>query len=440
MAEELGSPTTRGAARVEIDDAVMAALRDRLPGVAAETIAAVTVEVPSYTGALSGSMGANIEAAVQMALGGFLKLASRSRESDPSTPLGPTLEGAYALGRGEARSGRSMDALLAAYRVGARVAWREMSRAAGEAGLDAVMMARFAELTFAYIDELSAASVAGHTDELSTTGRVQERYRERLGQQLLAGAGADVLSAGAERAGWPVPRTLTAVLLPAAQVRGAVSLLGQATLQVGEDLPGSREGEQQSLLLVPDMEGRDRQHLLRLLHGRSAVVGPARPWTQARTSYLRALRIRQQLAGSPDGSGPGPADGSGEPVDTEQHLAELVVGADPEALDDLCARVLAPLAELKPAASERLAETLRSWLLHLGRRDAVAADLHVHAQTVRYRMGQLRELYGDRLDDPRTVLELVLALHRADRQVADDPDQTHAEGSPDSPPAAPVTT
>ena len=135
-------------------------------------------------------MGANIEAAVQLALGGFLKLASRSRESDPSTPLGPTLEGAYALGRGEARSGRRMDALLAAYRVGARVAWRELSRAAGEAGLDAVTMAHFAELIFAYIDELSAASVAGHTDELSTTGRVQERYRERLGQQLLAGAGA----------------------------------------------------------------------------------------------------------------------------------------------------------------------------------------------------------------------------------------------------------
>jgi DNA-binding PucR family transcriptional regulator len=152
----------------------------------------------------------------------------------------------------------------------------------------------------------------------------------------------------------------------------------------------------------------------------------------------------QQLASSPGGSGDGPADGradgTGEPVDTEQHLAELVVGADPEALDDLCARVLAPLAELKPAASERLAETLRSWLLHQGRRDAVAADLHVHAQTVRYRMGQLRELYGDRLDDPRTVLELVLALHRADRQVPDDPDPTDAEGSRDSPPAAPVTT
>ena len=34
----------------------------------------------------------------------------------------------------------------------------------------------------------------------------------------------------------------------------------------------------------------------------------------------------------------------------------------------------------------------------------------MHAQTVRYRMGQLRELYGDRLDDPATVLDLLLAL------------------------------
>jgi hypothetical protein len=29
---------------------------------------------------------------------------------------------------------------------------------------------------------------------------------------------------------------------------------------------------------------------------------------------------------------------------------------------------------------------------------------------VRYRMGQLRELYGDRLDDPATVRDLTIAL------------------------------
>ncbi|GAC1637321.1 MAG: hypothetical protein NVS4B6_06620 [Mycobacterium sp.] len=73
-------------------------------------------------------------------------------------------------------------------------------------------------------------------------------------------------------------------------------------------------------------------------------------------------------------------------------------------------RVLAPLERLRPSAAERLAETLRAWVLHLGRRDAVAESLFVHPQTVRYRMTQLRELYGGRLDDPNTILELTVAL------------------------------
>ncbi len=255
-------------------------------------------------------------------------------------------------------------------------------------------MAQFAELVFAYIDELSASSVAGHTDELSTSGRVRERYRERLGQQLLAGAGPDVLAAAAERAGWPVPITLTAVLLPAAQVRGALASLGPATLPVGEDLPGAEAGEGQPALAAAGA-GRRRRPAAGTWSGcstgRQAVVGPPRPWLRARSSYDRAARTIALL---------GHADAHGAAVDSEDHLAQLVVEADPDALADLRARALAPLDDLRPAARERLEETLRSWLLHQGRRDAVAADLHVHAQTVRYRMGQLRELYGDRLDDP----------------------------------------
>jgi len=379
-------------ATLRLDDQVVQALHQHLPEVATRTIAAV-MEVPDYAGALSGAMGEKIEAAVQMALAGFLKLAAGTRDADPSTPLGPTLEGAYDLGRGEARNGRSMDALLAAYRVGARVSWREMASAAARVDLDATTMARFAELVFAYIDELSAASVAGHTDELSTSGRARERYRERLGHNLLAGADQDVLDAAAERAGWTPPTTLTAVLIPSAQVRGALASLGADTLVV-EDLPDERV----SLLLVPDVDGAGRLHLLRVLTGRQAVVGPPRPWTQARLSYDRASRTAAVVP---------PRD---HPVDSEDHLAELIVTADQEALDDLRTRALAPLAGLRPATRERLEETLRSWLLHQGRRDAVAEDLHVHAQTVRYRMSQLRELFADRLDDPASVLDLLLAL------------------------------
>ena len=299
-----------------------------------------------------------------------------------------------------------MDALLAAYRVGARVAWREMARAAAEAGVGAATMAQFAELVFAYIDELSASSVAGHTDELSTSGRVRERYRERLGQHLLAGANLDVLTAAAERAGWPVPVTLTAVLLPAAQVRGVLASLGPDTVQVGEDLPGaepSTTGSRSPCCSCPTWRRPGAGTCSGCSTGGrpwSARPGPGcgpgrrttgRPDRGARPRPARGGGRRQRGAPRRPGRGRGPR-GAGRPP-----------GRGCWRRWPTCAR----------RRRERLAETLRSWLLHQGRRDEVAAELHVHAQTVRYRMGQLRELYGDRLDDPRTVLEVVVALHGA---------------------------
>jgi sugar diacid utilization regulator len=72
--------------------------------------------------------------------------------------------------------------------------------------------------------------------------------------------------------------------------------------------------------------------------------------------------------------------------------------------------MFAPLAGLSPAAAVRLTDTLRSWLLHQGRREDVAEELFIHAQTVRYRMAQLRTLYGEQLRDPAVVFDLILAL------------------------------
>jgi len=397
------SRTSLGAAELDLGDATIELLRSRLAGVAENTVRAVVVEVPGYANALAGPMQANIQGAVQLALGGFLSLASSPRRRvDPGIPLAPALEGAYALGRGEARSGRTMDALLAAYRVGARVSWRELSGTAVEAGLPASTMAKFAELVFAYIDELSAASVAGHTDELATTGQVRLRYLQRLGRSLLQGDPEDLLTSRAHRADWDPPRTLTAVLLPNAHVRGGLAVLDPRTLRPEDDLPdlGDEDSSELAVLLVPDVDGPARPGLLRDLRSRQAWVGPAQPWTTVRTSYLRVLRARRLgLSGGPDG-----------PLDTEAHLAALVVAADPAAVEDLRRSVLSPLAALRPATAQRLTETLREWLLHMGRRDDVAEALHVHPQTVRYRMGQVRELFGDRLDDPQAVLSLTIAL------------------------------
>jgi hypothetical protein len=296
---------------------------------------------------------------------------------------------------------------------------------AAQAGLSADDVVLFAELVFAYIDALSAASVAGHAEELATTDRARQRNLERLGNSLVTGAAEEVLVAAAQRAGWAPPGTLVAVILPDQQVGEVSARIDSRTLQPTEDIPGLGPGS--AVLLVPDAGPRFADALARGLGGRRAVVGPRRPWLQARASLTRAVRAWQLDVSGPmaafggpvvgsGATGPAPADrttqatGSSLIVHADDFLAELVLGADPSALADLRARALAPLAGLRPAQADRLAQTLRSWLLHRGRRDEVAAHLFVHPQTVRYRMAQIRELFAERLDDPRAVLDLTLAL------------------------------
>jgi hypothetical protein len=373
---------------------VVSAMRRDITGVAEQVIAAVINEVPSYSDPFRGQMGRNIEVAVKTALEGFLDLAARREGIDAGDQIEAVLEAAYALGRGEARSGRSMDALARAYRVGARVAWREMSEAAVSAGLSATTTARFAELVFAYIDELSDASVTGHADELATSGRLRQRRLERLAVRLLEGAPEPELTGAAERADWTAPESLVAVILPEDKVRSIHSGLDDRTLQLSEDVAGLDADSGLAVLLVPAGSARARATLLRLLREAEAVVGPSRPWTDVRASYRRALRAHQL----------------GLTADTERHLAELVRTADTDALADLRTRVLAPLRDLRPASAEKLTETLAAWLRHHGRREEVAAALFVHPQTVRYRMGQLRDLYGDRLTDPEFVRDATIAL------------------------------
>ena len=376
----------------------VAALRQLVPAVAHRATEALVVEIPEFGPTIRSPRElAQIERAIRLALRGALGLTEQPGNLEAAAPRQSTLEAAYSLGQYEARRGRTMDALLAAYRVGARVSWRDLSAELVRRPVPAATVARVAELVFAYIDRLSAASIAGHADELASAGRAREQRLERLAVALLSGAPAVELQRLADGAAWAPPELLAAVVVGEAHARPMLQRLDHRTLMVPGDL-ASGVPEQRCVLLVPVLDD-SRRSLAQTLQGTGCVIGPTRGWSDVAASYRRALRAAEAL--------PAP---KGEPLDTEQHLVEPILDADPEALGDLRRRVLAPLGALRPATADRLAETLRAWLLHQGRREEVAAELHLHPQTIRYRMTRLRELYGELLRTPEGVLELVVAL------------------------------
>ena len=166
----------------------------------------------------------------------------------------------------------------------------------------------------------------------------------------------------------------------------------------------------------PDAPGRRRRLEAAIDSARAAALGPTVGWPQASASARRAIAAQRLAAAgrlaprgaTAAGSGAGAAP-SGLVV-ADDHLPALLLAADPHVAADLAASRLAPLAGLAEGPRARLTETLAAWLDRPGQVQAVAAALGVHPQTVRYRVRQLRDLFGERLEDPEARFELALAL------------------------------
>jgi DNA-binding PucR family transcriptional regulator len=94
----------------------------------------------------------------------------------------------------------------------------------------------------------------------------------------------------------------------------------------------------------------------------------------------------------------------------EDHLVDLIVLRDAELAAALVDARLGVLDALPRAERDRLSETLAAWLAHQRHTPAVAEELHVHPQTVRYRVNRLRELLGPALESAQGRFELELAL------------------------------
>jgi DNA-binding PucR family transcriptional regulator len=109
----------------------------------------------------------------------------------------------------------------------------------------------------------------------------------------------------------------------------------------------------------------------------------------------------------------------------DDRRVDLLLLGDPGVARGLLDDVLGPLALAPAATRERLVETLAAWLAHQGEVRPTAEQLHVHPQTVRYRVAQLRELLGDRMACAEGRLELELALRARRIAPESDPPRAH---------------
>ncbi|MCW2957770.1 MAG: transcriptional regulator, CdaR, partial [Solirubrobacterales bacterium] len=178
-------------------------MRPRIPAVVDTVIAAVREEVPEYDQPLEGEFGRLISQGVNAALDQFVALLGQDGQLPDQTVY-------EAMGRAEYRAGRTLDALQSAYRVGARVAWREVAAYAGEEDFDIPTLGRLAEAMFAYIDRLSAASVRGYSQEQSLRAGSLQNRRQALVELLVAGPPVEPgqVEEAAAQAGWTLPAEL----------------------------------------------------------------------------------------------------------------------------------------------------------------------------------------------------------------------------------------
>jgi hypothetical protein len=407
MMNRPGADVTR-VRRAVLPPRLAAAFRPELPALADEIIGEIKAAIPEYAQAVDGAYHHALRVGVHQALNTFI-----DRIADPDAPSDDMAEVCRQLGRYEAYEGRSMDSLQAAYRIGAQVAWRRAMDAGRRLNVSSSIVSDLADLVFAYMDELAALSLEGYQEARakSLEGR-RERYRRLLRgilEQPPMSMAALVSIAGL--AGWALPADVTLV---------AIRAYGKSA---GRDEPAEPHDLVDAYLLdddvlsdlacpephvlVPGPLTRARDLMLKdALNGVLAAIGPTVPLAQAADS-LRWARQALSLAEL------------GVITDTpviscEDHLETLWLLSDLPLAQRIARRELAALGEVPLAQRNKLTETLWPWLATGGTAVELGRLLGIHPQTVRYRMHQCEEVFGERLSDPdgRFALELALRLMR----------------------------
>lgn len=356
----------------------------------------VYAEVPAYR-ALHTSQLAEVRAITSWLVTRSMELWVRGADRLPEEDV----ERLRGIGRTRAADGRSIGAVVRAHRVGSAAAVRIIRERAGDR-LDTDDVFALGELWLTSLDQISESLSRGHVEAADRLDADRERARRALLDDLLIGrqSSPGAIRDRARTLGITPPDPAALVVVEpegetSATVATGLDLLREVT---GADpLVTTRSGR--VVVLVAD---RDAAHVIAAMVERGLRGCALAP--RALGDMSTAYRLAD---GALETAPPHALGDDGLLREADACVLALLNGGGVTPATVRRA-VLGPLLNLE---HRHLLETLSAYF-GSGAATTAAAELHVHAQTLRYRLRRIRELTGHDPHRPwsRFVLETACAI------------------------------
>jgi hypothetical protein len=362
---------------------------------------ALQAEIPTYGAIHDPELIRDVQAASAALVTIWLR-AIKSGEIEESDLL-PIRHSA----RRRVRQGVALTSLLKAYRVAVRVMWRELLQSPEWQQPElAPLLAVVAEWALDFSDAISTEVDTSYLDEQRKLAEEQEHRRSALLELVLAGrleeARLDLM-----------PELRTPHVVVVAEVvedppMEKLDRVGEALEKhAGVKLWTVRQKAVVGVVRRTPGEARQRViHLLQEVMSSEPIVlrlglgGDSQGPETTPSSYSEAndaIRIGKAMFGS------------AQRVHDFNSLGQYGLALREPAI---AARWAASqLAEFGPALKRRWSlPTLESYLAHRGNHKAVARELGVHVNTVKYRLSIIRSKIGTQMDDGESAGELLMAI------------------------------
>ena len=397
---------------------IVGRLDDKLPEITRATQEFLVAEIPEIAGA-----GELQELVRDSVTGNFETFFPAIRHGIPIASIEPATA-ALEHARRLAQRGVDADALVRTYRLGhlafVKMVLDEVRTAQLDAQLGLDVFEQITSTSFRYVDRISRLVLTAYQNERDHWLANQNRLRAVRVREVLGGGEIDV-DKTAEAIGYPLRRIHLSVIVWCVESESSNELaaMERFTGELAKSL-GARErplftaaDRVTGWAWVPlsedaaaDAAGRLREFANARADAPWIAAGAPLPGVDGfRRSHRQAIAMRAVVLAS--GSHPPAVTAASDPglVVVSQFCSDL------EQARVWVGDVLGPLASATDS-DERMRETLREFLRTGSSFKATADELHLHVNSVKYRVQRALERRGKPITDDRLDVEVALLLCR----------------------------